>query len=206
MAKRRLQGRARVNLLNSPATPSANPGKFGLESPLQPKLSASAGIPFPSRPRAALGAPPPRGAALGALRGLSQLDPRDPPLTPGFFPAPSRLPRVPVPASSTPAPPTVARALPAPPSSSRAAATTNEVRGRVRRFKRRLLREAGREIRRWGQNPAGGCEPCRASCCGERVGVGARGEEAERRREGPAEGESAPADMLGASLTGPGRG
>ncbi|ELR58378.1 hypothetical protein M91_16538, partial [Bos mutus] len=33
-----------------------------------------------------------------------------------------------------------------------------------------------------------------------------RGEEAKRRREGPGEGRSAPADMLGASLTGQGRG
>lgn len=40
----------------------------------------------------------------------------------------------------------------------------------MRRFKRRLLSEARREIRRCGQNPAGVCEPCSAAHGGEREG------------------------------------
>ena len=64
--------------------------------------------------------PAPSGAALCALRVLSLLDPRAWPAAPppGSQLLP-RLPRVPVPASSSPAPPPVARALPAPPPSPR---------------------------------------------------------------------------------------
>lgn len=123
------------------------------------------------------------------------------------LPAPSRSPASSSPGFHLPSPaPGRARSLRPAPDPPRAAAAANEVRGRVRRFKRRLLREARREIRRCGQNPAGVRDPCRVARCGERAGVGARGEEAERRREGPAEGGSAPADMLGASRAGPGRG
>lgn len=206
MAKSRLQGRPPASPPHSPGTPSANPGKPGPRPPLpDPSLREGCDSSSQQAPRGPRRPASSRcgSARLGVCHSWAR-EPRPPPHP--WLPAPSGRPRVPAPASSAPAPPPVARALPAPPPSSRAASTTNEVRGRVRRFKRRLLREAGREIRRWGQNLAGACEPCRAACCGERAGVGARGEEAERRREGPAEGGSAPADMLGASLTGPGRG
>lgn len=215
VAQRRRQGRPRPSPPSCPGNPVREPReKWALVAASRPTSWRAREL-FPGRPRAALGVPPPRGAAPRALRGLSEQPPRAPP-TRGPLPLPaspppagSRLlpdsrefqPRLPA-----PAPPTLARALRAPPPSSRAAAPANEVRGRVRRFKRRLWREAGREIRRRGQNPAGRCEPCRVARCGDRAGVGARGKEAERRREGPAEGGSAPADMLGASLTGPGRG
>lgn len=109
----------------------------------------------------------------------------------------SRLP-------APPAPPSAARALPAPPPAPappRAAAPANEVRGRVRRFKRRLLREARREIRRCGQNPAGGCECCRAARCGERAGVGARdGAAPGRQRRGGGGGGGRGGRRAGARL------
>lgn len=130
--------------------------------------------------------PAPSGAALCALRVLSLLDPRAWPAAPppGSQLLP-RLPRVPVPTSSSPAPARSRARSPRPALvPPRAAATANKIRGRVRRFKRRLLREAGREIRRCGQNPAGGCDPCRAVRCGERAGVGARGGAALRQRRG----------------------
>jgi hypothetical protein len=149
-------------------------------APLPAHPLARAGTRFPGSPRAG----PPRGAALGAFRVLSQLGPRAPPRcfpdspssSPGFqilSPALRRA-RAPHPALGPP----------------RAAVTANEVPGRVRRFKRRLLREAGREIRRCGQNPAGGCERCRAAHYGERAGVGTRSAAgtAARRRGGGGRG------------------
>lgn len=69
------------------------------------------------------------------------------------LPAPSRTPASSSPGFHLPSPaPGRARSLRPAPGPPRAAATANEVRGRVRRFKRRLLREARREIRRCGQN------------------------------------------------------
>lgn len=73
-----------------------------------------------------------------------------------WLPAPSRTPASSSPGFQLPSP-ALSRARSPRPAlvPPRAAITANEVRGRVRRFKRRLLREAGREIRRCGQNPAG---------------------------------------------------
>nr|XP_054512437.1 translation initiation factor IF-2-like [Pan troglodytes] len=168
-----------------------------LALPAGPARCASRRVPGPVTARLAC-------ATYGPTRGPTP-----------WLPAPS-----PTPASSSPSfqlpSPALSRArspLPAL-ASSRAAPTANEVQGRVRRFKRRLLREAGREIRRCGQNPAGDCEPCRtASCGGEGRGRApvaepgwGQGGEADKRREKPAEGGIAPPDMLGVSLAGPGRG
>lgn len=102
-----------------------------------------------------------------------------------WLPAPSRTPASSSPGFQLPSP-ALSRARSPHPAlvPPRAAATANEVWGRVRRFKRRLLREAGREIRRCGQNPAGGYEPCRAARCGEWAGVGARGRAALGPRRG----------------------
>lgn len=157
---------------NRPRSPgSLRPGRR-----FRTRLSASAGTRFPSRPRVALRHPASSRCAARRATEPVTASPASPallphPLPPCSFPDSrefqSRLP--------APLPRPRSRALSRPrPGPSRATATANEVRGRVRRFKRRLLSEARREIRRCGQNPAGVCEPCRAARSGERAGVGAR--------------------------------
>lgn len=100
-----------------------------------------------------------------ARDGACHSEPRKPRLRPHLLPPcsfpdsrefQSRLP-APLPRPRSRA---LSRPRPGPP---RATATANEVRGRVRRFKRRLWSEARREIQRCGQNPAAGCEPCQSS-------------------------------------------
>lgn len=158
---------------------SHSPGSSGSGRRFRTRLSASAGTRFPSRPRVASASCPlalrrwARGGACHSELREPRLRPQ--PRPPGSFPDSrefqSRLP-APQPRPQSRA---LSRPLPCPP---RAAATANEIGGRVRRFKRRLLSEARREIRRCGQNPAGVCEPCRAAGSGERAGVGARSYEA----------------------------
>nr|XP_010329026.1 protein VASP homolog [Saimiri boliviensis boliviensis] len=125
-----------------------------------------------------------------------------------------RLPRVPVPASSSPAPPSVARALPAPP-----------LLLRVRppqpmRFRAACADSNGGSRGRLGARFGGADKtllettiPAELLAAGRGRGSAPvaesrwdRGGEAEQRWERPAEGGSAPPDMLGASLAGPGRG
>lgn len=150
----------------------AHPGKFGHHRRFGSRLSAGTGTRFPSGPCAASAATASRCGAR-PTPGPVAAGPASPACSPTLWlPAPSPTPassrhcfQLPSPALSR------ARSLRPAPFSSRAAAATNEVRGRVRRFKRLLLKEAGREIRRCGQNPAGGRKPCRSARCGERPGV-----------------------------------
>lgn len=167
-----------------------------LALPAGPARCASRRVPGPVTARPAC---PTRGPTRGPTPWLRARSPTPASSSPSF--------QLPSPALSRARSP---RPAPAPP---RAVPTANGVQGRVRRFKRRLLREAGREIRRCGQNPAGDCDRCRTASCGEREGsarvaepVWDRGGEADKRLEKPAEGGIAPPDMLGASLAGPGRG